>query len=357
MATIKDIAKAAGVSVTTVSNVIHGNAGRVSPATIERIKQIMKEMHYVPNMGARMLVRNRSKIIGVIIHGYQEAKDGTFHSPFTAEILGAIEREIRRNGYYMMLYASDSQEEIIDLVANWNVDGIITIGLGMDFCDPLKEKIRIPIVFTDCFFTEPGYVNVGTEDEEGGYLAAKYLLEHGHRRIGFVTESRIPDGEIERRADGLRLHGFRWACEENGISWEEEMLVIGEEFERSKELCDRLQTFTGVVVSSDYYALVLMDALRHRGVKIPEELSVVGFDDILMSHFSSPRLTTIHQGVPEKGILAVQQLLKLLRGEVIEKKDIRLPVRIIERESVREVLTEDRIRNYKKNSESSKVSY
>ena len=106
MTTIKDIAKAAGVSVTTVSNVIHGNAGRVSPATIEKIQQIMKEMHYIPNMGARMLVRNQSKIIGVIIHGYREAKDGTFHSPFTAEIIGAMEREIRLNGYYMMLYLS-----------------------------------------------------------------------------------------------------------------------------------------------------------------------------------------------------------------------------------------------------------
>ena len=148
MTTIKDIAKAAGVSVTTVSNVIHGNAGRVSPATIEKIQQIMKEMHYIPNMGARLLVRNQSKIIGVIIHGYREAKDGTFHSPFTAEIIGAMEREIRLNGYYMMLYASDSPEEIKNLVANWNVDGIITVGLGMDFCDLLKEWLQIPVVFT-----------------------------------------------------------------------------------------------------------------------------------------------------------------------------------------------------------------
>lgn len=331
MTTIKDIAKAAGVSVTTISNVIHGNVGRVSPATIEKIQQIMKEMHYIPNMGARMLVRNQSKIIGVIIHGYREAKDGTFHSPFTAEIIGAMEREIRLSGYYMMLYASDSPEEIKNLVANWNVDGIITVGLGMDFCDLLKEWLQIPVVFTDCFFHEKQYVNVGTEDEEGGYLAANYLLEHGHRRIGFATEHRITEREADRCADGLRLHGFRRACMEKGLMWSEQMVVFGEDLER-------LRNFTGIVVSSDYYALALMDMLRHRGVKIPEELSIIGFDDILMSHFSSPRLTTIHQGVPEKGILAVQQLLRQIRGEIVEEKDIRLPVRIVERESVKTLI-------------------
>lgn len=331
MATIKDIAKAAGVSVTTVSNVIHGNAGRVSRATIEKIQQIMKEMNYIPNMGARMLVRNQSKIIGVIIHGYQEEKDGTFHSPFTAEIIGAMEREIRLNGYYMMLHASDSPEEIKNLVANWNVDGIITVGLGMDFCDPLKEWLQIPVVFTDCFFHEKQYVNVGTEDEEGGYLAAKYLLEHGHSRIGFVTERQITEQEADRCADGLRLQGFRRACAEKGLGWSEKMVVCGEDLER-------LRMFTGIAVSSDYYALALMDMLRHSGIKIPEELSVVGFDDILMSHFSSPRLTTVHQGVPEKGILAVQKLLQQLRGETIEEKDLRLPVRLIERESVQTLI-------------------
>ena len=105
--------------------------------------------------------------------------------------------------------------------------------------------------------------------------------------------------------------------------WSEQMVVFGEDLKR-------LRNFTGIVVSSDYYALALMDMLRHRGVKIPEELSIIGFDDILMSHFSSPRLTTIHQGVPEKGILGGQQL-RQIRGEIVEEKDIRLPVRIVER--------------------------
>lgn len=342
VATIKDVAKAAGVSFTTVSNVIHGNTKKVSPATIKKINEIMKEMNYVPNMGARMLVRNQSKIIGVILNVFEEDSTGSFQSPFSAEILGAIENEIKKNGYYMMLFSSDSAEEITKLAANWTVDGMITIGMTTEICNEIKHEMRIPVVYTDCYFDAYDQVNVGTMDEEGAYLATKYLLECGHRKIGFANEVEIYDHEIANRVDGLRLRGFQRACAEYGIPYREDMFLAGKKpgqklEDCGQELVRRLKEFSGIVVSSDYYAIKLMDYLHHRNVRVPEDISIVGFDDIYMAKLTTPRLTTIHQGVAGKGVLAVKQLLKLIRHEEMEEMDTKLPVMLVKRESVREI--------------------
>ncbi len=339
MATIKDIAKAAGVSFTTVSNVIHGNTKRVSRETIERIEKIMEEMHYVPNMGARMLVQNQSRIIGVIINEFREDAGGSFRRPFISEILGAIEREIREQGYFMMLYATRSSEELMRLIANWNVDGMITVGLETDVCRKIRDRIRIPVVFTDCYFPDEKNLNVGTQDEEGSFLAASYLISMGHSRIGFVNEVKIEERNVETRVDGLRLKGFYRACREAGIPYREEMFLYrGAKAEEKQQLFEEIYQrrgeFTGLVVSSDYFAIELIDALKHKGMCIPQDLSVVGFDDIDMAKLVSPRLTTIHQGVARKGQLAVVQLLKQLSGERLPERNIRLAVQLVERESV-----------------------
>lgn len=340
MATIKDIAREAGVSFTTVSNVIHGNTKRVSRETIEKIQTIMEEMHYVPNMGARMLVQNQSRIIGVIINLFHENAGGSFRSPFISEILGAIEQEIRENGYYMMLYATKSSRELTELTANWNVDGIITVGLGTEVCEKIRKKIRVPVVFTDCYFPDEKNYNVGTQDEEGACLATRHLIDMGHVRLGFVNETEIPEDGMERRIDGLRLKGFFRACRERGIPCGRESVLYsaGGTDDEKKIFFDRLwnrrDEFTGLVFSSDYFAAEAMDALKHKGMRIPEDMSVVGFDDIDMAKLVSPRLTTIHQGVSQKGILAVETLLAQIDGGKEGKKDTKLPVYLVQRESV-----------------------
>lgn len=340
MVTIKDIAREAGVSFTTVSNVIHGKTKKVSPATIEKIERIMKEMNYVPNMGARMLVRNRSRIIGVVARVHTDpAKEGA-QTPFIAEILGAMEKEIRKNGCYMMVCFSDSQEEIQGLTATWNVDGVIVVSLGTAVSRALAASVKVPIVCTDCYFEEQEpYYNVGTEDEEGAYQATRYLIQEGHERIAFVADFDWEKQEERKDSGQRRVEGFRRAIREAGLYEQENSIFSGSPFmDRQREAFERLyenlDKYTGLVFCSDYLAMAGMDFLRKKGVSIPEQVSIVGFDDVDLAGFSYPRLTTVRQGVSRKGKMAVRQLIRLIDKEENVEKSVRMPVELVIRDSV-----------------------
>lgn len=345
MATIKDIAREAGVSFTTVSNVIHGNTKRVSPATIEKIEKIMKDMHYVPNMGARMLVSNHSNIIGVIANDLTDPSREGGQSPFMSEILGTMEKEIRKNGYYMMLCFSNSADEIGQLLNTWNAAGIITVSMGTRDSRRLSAKIKVPAVFTDCYFREDEkYCSVGTEDEKGAYAATSYLLEAGHRKIWFVSD--VDRSKVDDLCDvgRMREQGFIHAMAEAGIMDGEDRILFcrnsAEEKERLfEQLIEKKQEITALVFCNDYLAIEGMDYFRHRNIRIPEDFSIVGFDDIDMAHLTSPRLTTIHQGVSEKGRLAVHKLISLIEKEEHAGESTRLPVKLVIRESVLNIST------------------
>ncbi len=343
MATIKDIAREAGVSFTTVSNVIHGNTKRVSPATIEKIEKIMKEMHYVPNMGARMLVKHRSDIIGVIANDLTDPSREGIQSPFMSEILGTMEKEIRRNGYYMMLCFSNSAEEIEKLLSTWNAAGIITVSMGTRDSRRLGEKIKVPAVFTDCYFREEEtYCNVGTEDEAGAFEITSYLLGLGHRKIRFVSDvdrSRVDDlCDVGR----MREYGFVRAMAQAGIpDGEQRILFCGNTAEEKEHLFEEIvrkkDGITALVFCNDYLAIEGMDYFLHHNIRIPEDFSITGFDDIDMAHLTNPRLTTIHQGVSEKGRLAVRNMISLIEKEQICSKSVRLPVKLVIRESAQKI--------------------
>lgn len=342
MTTIKDIAREAGVSFTTVSNVIHGNTKKVSPATVEKIQKIMDERNYVPNMGARMLVGNSSKIIGVIANILTDPSLEGTQTPFMAEILGSIEKEIRKNGYYMMLCFSNSASEIKRLMSTWNVDGVITVSLGTEVSRRLARLMKIPVVCTDCYFRpEEPYYNVGTLDEEGGYLVTKYLIEKGHRRFAVVTDFPYDHKSYEHSCGKKRVEGFFRALEEAKIPGKDSVVYSGHvSYEKQllafERLYKNLDKYTAAVFLNDYLAFEGMDYLRQKGVEIPKDLSVVGFDDIDMARFAYPRLTTIHQGVGEKGRTTVQQLMALLHKDASVEKNIQLSVKLIERDSVLE---------------------
>lgn len=344
MVTIKDIAQAANVSAMTVSNVIHGRTKKVSRETKERIERIMEEMQYVPNMGARMLVQNQSRIIGVISGIPSDSEQETLSHPLAAEMLGEIEKVIRSRGYYMMLYAASSEKEIRDLIHTWNVDGILTIGIPTEICRELGRDIRMPAVFTDCYFREDeNFRNVGTEDEEGAYLAASYLIKKGHRRIAYVTDG--PYGQDGRPTDvsKRRLEGFQRALVEAHIPVSDEHIYKGsiqeeEQTAMLQALAGHIFDYTAVIFSRDYYALEAMDYFRHHGIWIPKDISIVGFDDLSMSKFAYPRLTTVRQGAGEKGRKAAELLFQTLEEKEEKKVDIRIPVRLVERETVKEIL-------------------
>lgn len=344
MATIKDIAKEAGVSFTTVSNVIHGKTNKVSPATVHKIKKIMEDMNYVPNMGARMLVQSCSRIIGVIANNLKDVSWEGAQSPFMAEILGIMEKEIRKNGYYMMLCFSDSITEIENLLSTWNVDGIIAVSLGTETSRKLAEKISVPAVFIDCYFQKhEKYLNVGSADEQGAYEITSYLVSLGHQNLLFLSDIDIKKNPANKWTAGrMRELGFLRALKDAGIAAGEENILSCSCIRQDREqlfeqIIKRKGRITGLVFCNDYFAIEAMDYLSHRGIRIPEDFSVTGFDDIDMARLSSPRLTTIQQGVSQKGKIAVEKLMCAIEQKSIQEYNVCLPIHLVVRESAQKI--------------------
>ena len=200
---IKDIAKEAGVSATTVSNVIHGNTKKVSKANIEKIQRILEEHQYIPSMSALMLAENRSRLIGVLIGGVGGKRRSIAQDPFTSMMLSALELEIYRQNYYMLFHMSSSSEENWKLAATWKVEGLITLGLTAEENIELAKRCQIPLVSIDNYYYGQEQVdNIGLQDFEGGYKMGKYLIDQGMKRILFLADNDI--GVDHERWMGLK---------------------------------------------------------------------------------------------------------------------------------------------------------
>lgn len=335
MITIKKMAELLGTSTTTVSNVIHGKTGEVSPAMVEKVQQLLLEYDYVPNINARNLARNKSGIIGLAMKACRDKYENFIKDPFAGELTGAVESCVRAGGYFTMLYISDDITEIISSVASWNVDGLILHGMQAEDGAKITEKIKKPMVFIDCYLEEtvPDYVNVGSQDRKGCYDITRYLIGHGHERIAFLADNRFG-------VDFERLKGFQDALREAGILYTEEHFIMlqpnGDDLSKTlDDVYKKVGDFTAFVCASDYYAAHILNDLKDRGVNIPEDISIVGFDDNVYSQIVRPALTTVHQDVTEKGSLAVDKLFQMIQQEEIGERIIRLPVEIVERASVK----------------------
>lgn len=334
MATIKDIAQIAGVSCTTVSNVINGRAGRVSAETIDRIQKVIKELNYAPNMSARSLVSNSSKVIGMINHIVPNKDSNIMEDPFASMFIGVIEQTLRENGYYLMLRTVETSEELIAFLHNWNVDGLFFTGIFKDCFFDVLSSLTIPIVFIDSYVHHPNFCNVGLEDFKGSYTATKYLISKGHRCIAFASPNIKGGGVLQER-----FYGYKAALTESSIPFDRQLVFehemdIASCLELSRELV-KVPDITGLVVTADVMAAGIMAGLRENGVHVPDDISVVGFDDISLCSMVTPTLTTIHQDIHLKGKLAVDFMLRKLEGVNPEKTETILPTYLVERESVR----------------------
>lgn len=189
MVTIRDIARATGVSATTVSNVIHGKSNRVSAETIQKINEAIKQLGYVPNMSARSLVSSSSKVIGFINHVITDENSNFMEDPFHSSSIGTIENILRKNGYYLMLRTVKTAEELVTFLQNWNVDGLFFTGIFKDKFFEAIDGLNIPVVLIDSYVHPPHICNVGLEDFTGSYHATCHLIENGHRNIGFASPS------------------------------------------------------------------------------------------------------------------------------------------------------------------------
>lgn len=334
MVTLKDIAAEAGVSITTVSNVLHNRTSRVSPERVAKIWEIIERLHYVPSMTARTLASDDSSIIGVITHLTPQNIGSTMSDPFLSTFVEGIESRTREEGYFLMIRSVEDALALESLSRSWRLSGVILTGMFQDDFFEYTRNLGIPFVLIDSYIDSPDVYNIGLEDEKGAYIAAKHLLENGHRVIAFASPSIRAGGVVEKR-----FQGYCRALEEYGIAVDLSLVFTQEiSVEEGRELGHVLsekKEITGIVASADILAAGIMAGLREKGVSVPQDKSIVGFDDNYLCQLTNPTLTTIHQDAERKGILATEMILAQMRNEPIAERSIILPVSLVERESVR----------------------
>ena len=331
-ATIKDIALAAKVSPMTVSNVINGRRAKASDETVERIMAAVKTLGYRPNMSARSLVSNASRMVGVIIPFTENQNQLLLDNPFYAEMISGIESALRANGYYMMLSGVGESNAQLDTLQHWNMDGLIVLGVYREGLYQHLRELDLPTLFIDSYIDDAHFHHLRLDDEAAAYAATQHLLARGHTGIALVTGVIRTNGVIERR-----LAGYRRALEEAGIGYDPARVLSGSvTFDWGAEAADRLAQLPGVTAAfctADLIAAGLLAGLHRLGKRIPEDYSVMGFDNLPVSRMVYPALTTVDQSILEKGKLAGNLIARLLRKEAAPREST-TDVRIVERDSV-----------------------
>ena len=334
---LKDIAKEAGVSTATVSNVINGNFHKVSRETIDKVQKIIEENDYKPSTVARSLARKESKIIGVVMPNLGE-EEAFSVSPYNTQILALLENYIRKQGYYLMIRSVKECKEIIPLFSTWYVDGMIFMGAFKNEVEDIQSRLEIPAVYIDSYVEDLEIANVGIDDYKGGFLATRYLIGKGHRKIAFAGPNINSSGVVRER-----YRGFCDACKERGI--EVDQACIFEAWtlyeygvEVGKKIAFSDEGFTAVAAMSDILAFGIMEGLRLCGLNVPGNISVVGFDNLPECRYSNPKLTTVSQNLERKALLAGEYLFQMIRNKEKVVINQKVDVEIIERQSVREII-------------------
>ena len=332
MIRIKDIAKEAGVSATTVSNVIHGNTRKVSKETIEKIQKLLEKYSYIPSMGAVMLAGNSSHLIGVLIGG---RKTKIEHSIFVDEMIRELEYQLYKRNYYMIVHYTDSVNESLKFAATWAVEGLITLTISEDDTWEIYKKCNVPLVSVDVYYQDGHEVpNVGTADYKGGYLMGEYLLRQGLQRITFFSDNDVG-------VDNQRWKGLEAACRDGGYPLEKARHILLNECKAERrnfyrEHMERIaRESDALFYASDYYAMEGIVLLNSIGLSVPEDISVAGFDDSEFARMSCPELTTIHQSIKQKAVATAEKMFCYLRGDKNVLMCEELPVSLKIRESVK----------------------
>ncbi|SDH01729.1 transcriptional regulator, LacI family [Vibrio xiamenensis] len=328
MATIKDVSDFAGVSQATVSRVINGTSS-VSQEKKHKVEHAIKVLGYKPNSIAQALASSRTGSIGVIV----PELGGAFYS----QVLQSIEERLRQSGYHLVVTAGSNheqgQKESVEFLLSRRVDALIlhTQQLSDDYLIGLQEQ-GIDIVLVNRFIPELASSCIDIDNELGGKLATEHLIEMGHRNIACIT------GPLHKSDARGRLQGYRKALEEAGIAFDESLIIesgFTEETGASamRKLLKRPHPFTAVFACNDHMAFGAFEVLHHAGFTVPEQISLVGFDDILFARYLTPALTTVNFPIENMSYEAVQLAIQKLQKS---KHDVnfKLSPTLVTRESV-----------------------
>ena len=332
MVTLKDIAKRAGVSSMTVSRVMNGNTKEVSDKTSEKIRKIAHEMGYVPNSSARALASRSSRLIAALLQEYDEDYN-PLEDSYTSYFLGELARQIKKEGYDLMIHYVKDYSEITYSLKSWNVAGAVFIGMFDESIRKLQEDNHIPLIFTDSYSTVRSITNVGIDDYAGGELAARHFLENGHRNLAFYGPEVLDNGVVTHR-----MRGFVTVLREAGISLPPENFMdlgVKDLGAALKRLCSGENPVTGIFTTADNCAYRIYSEAYRMGIRVPDDLSVIGFDDLNMSAMITPPLTTIRQDIKKKAAVTCDLLMKHIRETDPPAENIIMNVELVERGSVR----------------------
>ena len=331
---IKDVAREAGVSISTVSNALN-NSRYVKKETKEKILEITKNLNYTPNIIARGLKTRSTRTVAVIVPDIS--------NQFFAQVIKGVEEVARQRKYNVLLtctyYDVLEEKKSIEILRQQFVDGFLFIS-GYDSFAHIKElnDDKVPVVVADRELKEKKIPSVLIENFRAMRDTVNYLHRLGHKRIGYISYTYDNQTTVEKR-----FKGYCRGLKDNKLVFDPDIVVISEalrlnELQGSREAIKKIlncKDIPSVIINaSDFIAVGVIRALKELKIKIPEEISVVGFDNILMSLYTDPLLTTIKQPKKQMGDTAMNLLLDIIKHKRVKEKNIILPTELIVRNSV-----------------------
>jgi len=324
--TIKDIAKMAKVAPSTVSRALN-NKGRMSDATRERIRQLARELGYHPNINAKGLATNKTGNIGIVIN--KRHRPESFYDFYGTIIMG-VEEVIEKQGYHLIFSSTDGGPSVPRCVEERRVDGLILMG-----CDISEELVlllrdnQVPLVLVDNHVE--GVDSVAIDNVGGAYKAVEYLIRLGHRKIGFIAE-RLSDLSFEERFEGYKL-----ALKEYGLQYDPDLVAEGltppdHGYVAMKNLLKR-GTPPAVFAANDSTAAGAIKAIKENGLRVPDDIAVIGFDDGPTALHTVPLLTTVKVFREKMARVAAKRLMELIENPDQPPIQLRLSTELIIRES------------------------
>ena len=322
---IIDIAEELGLSTATVSNVIHGKTKKISDRTVQMVQQKLEERHYIPNMAGLLLAQNNSRIIGVVVKDHEKYEGHVLEDPFIASSMNYLADEIERAGKFMMLKKAKDIMEIVTFASMWNLDGLVVLSFCTDEYQTLRNQIHIPFVVYDGYFDNQGRIcNIMIDDRDGGRQMGQHFRVLGHERVLCISDNKIC-------MDLARYEGF---CQGFGAKTAFMMIPMQQEERRRfyEQHLEELTSYTAIFAVSDYYAIDLMRFLTGHGIRIPEDISVAGFDSNPICEQTIPKLTSVYQDGRERAVMAIGLLGKMME-DAQYTENIVAPVQLIVRDS------------------------
>lgn len=312
--TMKEIARLANVSSATVSKILNGKDQHISETTRKRVLEIVEREGYIPNAVAKSLKIKKTKTLGIII------PDVT--NQFFSELARGIEDAAEKEGYSVILCNSDNkikkEERYLQVLQEKMVDGIILTASEQGLTRSLERR-NTPMVLLDRdILLDRKIGRIIVDNLEGAYLATSHLLDKGSKEIAFISSSNTG------RSSGERLEGYKKALKERGIKLRKDLIFLGEYsidtgYKGTLEILEKTK-IDGICCGNDLIAIGAINALAKKGIQIPKDIRIVGFDDIQMAQYVNPPLTTIRQPIREMGEEAVKMLIAIIekksKGEV-----------------------------------------